>query len=122
MGGRGGSSGISSGYSKVMNPKTKDDYVKRLKVIAANGQPGYTVSVNTSNWDNYGKSRTYLKLYMSRESNGKAHHSQDYGYFDNNSQKYVPSKSHDLSSSNFYSASGSVMTKSEITNALKKIK
>lgn len=122
MGGRGASSGISAGYNRVTNPKTKDDYVDRLKVIAANGQPGYTVSVSTSNWENYGKSRTYLKLNMNRESDGRAHHSQDYGYYDNKAQKYVPSKSHDLSSSNFYSASGSIMSNQEISAALKKIK
>ena len=124
MGGRGGSSGGSgASYDKVMNPVTKEDYTTRLKVIAAVGQPRYKTTVSISEWENYGKSRTYFKLNMYREGDGKLHHSQDYGYYDNKAQKYVQTHKYKGLSGKLIDASGNnVLSKSDVTSALKKIK
>ena len=123
MGGRGSSSGIGARYNSVMNPQTKDDFVSKLKVIGAHGQPGYNLSVSTSDWEGYGKSRTYFKIDAYREGDRKLHHSMDYGYYDNRSKKYVASKKYnDLSGNVVYSASGTSLSKADISAALKKIK
>lgn len=123
MGGRGGSSGGSgASYDRVMNPATKEDFTTRLKVIAAVGQPGYKANISISEWENYGKSRTYFKLNMNRESDGKLHHSQDYGYYDNKAKKYVQTHKYKGLTGTLYDISGAPMSKSEVTSALKKIK
>lgn len=75
--------------NRVTNPTTKDDFIARLKVIGEVGEPSYKTVVKTTDWNNYGKSRTYLKIDAYRESDGKYHHSMDYGYYDNNTKSYV---------------------------------
>ena len=42
-------------------------------------------------WEKYGKSRTYLKV-IETNKNSRHYVEQDYGYIDNQSDEYFPSK------------------------------
>lgn len=124
MGGRGSASGagnVPKQISSIKSPQTKSDFIARLSVIAELGAPGYNTVASVSDWEKYGKSRTYFKISAYRESDGKYHHEIDFGYYDNVSKTYNPSRSNSLEGSVF-SASGSKATDKEIAEALKKIK
>lgn len=121
FGGRGGGSSVSTGKaSSILNPTTKQDYLNRLQFISDYGSAGYKSSVSTSEWENYGKSRTYMKINFYRESDGRLHHSIDYGYYDNKANSYVKSsKSPKTLSGNLYSAGGDKLTEKEVKQFLK---
>lgn len=46
-------------------------------------------------WENYGKSQTYLKV-IETNKNSKHYVEQNYGYIDNQTDKYFPSKYGDI--------------------------
>jgi hypothetical protein len=133
MGGRGSTSGKASGNEKQVNsimsrigePTGKQDFIDKLDVMveASNvinqGVSEYRLSM--SDWENYGKSRTYFKVYESR--NGKSRSVSDYGYYDNGAQKYVPppKKGHDLTSEYVFSISGSELNDTQIANAAREV-
>lgn len=102
MGGRGSSSGANNNsaakamITRIKEPTTKQDFIDKMNVMAelGNQQGVYNYKVKTTDWENYGKSRTYLKITETRASDGKPHGERDYGYFDNNSGKYVKSKAY----------------------------
>lgn len=129
MGGRGGYSGTAEykaqeDFKRFSEPKTRADYILRLEVLAEVGMPGYRTTSSVSDWENYGKSRTYLKINAYRESDGKFHHSQDYGYFDNQSGEYVRGRAgtNRLDYEHQYNASGNrAITDDEIKKAIKSI-
>ena len=108
MGGRGGSSRSGSGgggmqkqVNAILNPTSREDYIERLKIIAENGydDTSYNFEVSVRDWENYGKSRTYLKINAYRKGDDKFHHSVDYGYFDNKNNSYSSANKYkDLSS------------------------
>lgn len=121
--GKGGASGVAALTSGVLNPKTKTDYVTRLKVIAEYGQPGYALDYSISNWEKGGKSRTYMRIEAYREYDGKLHHYQDYGYYDNKTGEYVPNREKNLGSSNIYDASGNEkITESKVSQTIAQLK
>ena len=126
LSGRGGSSGIGAISEKqvdsVMNPTTKTEFVEKLEVLAEIGQAGYETVAKTTEWEKYGKSRTYLKVDAYRESDGRFHHSFDYGYFDNVSGSYVASTRNDLYSANYDLGGNNKITVSDVVEALKKKK
>lgn len=108
MGGRGGSGGSKGGgggmqkqINAILSPMSREDYIERLKVIAENeyDNTSYNFEVSVRDWENYGKSRTYLKINAYRKGDDKFHHSVDYGYYDNKSNSYSSANKHkDLSS------------------------
>lgn len=102
-------------------PQTKDDFLLRLEAIAEMGQPGYDISVKTSDWENYGKSRTYLKLVIYKDTNGKRHHEMDFGYFDNKNNTYVSTTRNKLTGI-LFNASGSKASDDEINDAIRRIR
>lgn len=46
---------------------------------------------NTNLWENYGKSRLYLKIHRTRD-HVKSEYNIDYGYYDNIAKQYFPHK------------------------------
>jgi nucleoid-associated protein YejK len=111
--------------SRIGEPTGKQDFIDKLDVMveASNvinqGVSEYRLSM--SDWENYGKSRTYFKVYESR--NGKSRKVSDYGYYDNGAQKYVspPKKGHDLTSEYVFSISGSELDNTQIANAAREV-
>ncbi len=74
---------------------TKNEAIQRLELIVAETKKtsirGYDYEVIARDWENYGKSRTYLKLIEYGE--GTKHNIQmDYGYIDNHSGEYFPGR------------------------------
>lgn len=125
MGGRGSASGISTVFQRDLgrlnNPETKADFVFKLDVISEIESATYKYYAKETDWENYGKSRTYFKINAYRRSDGEFHHSKDYGYFDNKSGKYVPNQYGDLSWKTL-NAGGNSVTEKEILEAIKRVK
>lgn len=71
----------------------KNDYIERIKKIESASQvDGYERKAVISDWNNYGKSRTYFSIVETRE-NSKHYAKKDYGYYDNAADKYIAGKS-----------------------------
>lgn len=132
MGGRGSSSGkatsnekqVNSMMSRIGEPTGKQDFLDKLDIMVEASNAYQDVSeyrLSTSEWENYGKSRTYFKVYESR--NGKSRSVSDYGYYDNKAKKYVspPKKGHDLTSNYVFSISGSELNDTQIANAAREV-
>lgn len=86
-----GKSLINQMYERVKDPKTREDYILALQVVSSVENDRYRYEFDASDWNKYGKSRTYFSVDAYRKSDGKHHHMNDYGYFDNVSKTYVPS-------------------------------
>ena len=56
---------------------------------------GYHYEIVVKDWNNYGKSRTYFSIIETRD-NRRHYKKFDYGYFDNQYEKYFPEKYNDL--------------------------
>ena len=70
----------------------KEQLIKKLEFLvneAASENWHYNVVVR--DWENYGKSRTYFKIVKTRE-NSRHYSEYDFGYYDNQTEKYVPGK------------------------------
>ena len=86
-----GSSGFSN-MSKAEREKTTiNDRLQSLIDHEGNAS-GYNYRIQTSDWEKYGKSRTYFKIIETRD-NSKRRAEYDYGYYDNKEEKYVAGKS-----------------------------
>ena len=118
---KGGAVDLSKEISRVKNPQTKEDYMLRLDVIAEVGEAGYSTVSSKRDWENYGKSRTYLKIDAYREQDGKYHHSRDYGYYDNVNKKYNPPRNVNNLDGKIFTVSGAYMSDEQIETALKSI-
>ena len=116
---------VNSMMSRIGEPTGKQDFIDKLDIMveASNvinqGVSEYRLSM--SEWENYGKSRTYFKVYESKD--GKSRSVSDYGYYDNGAQKYVSPKArgNDLTSENVYSISGSKLDNTQIANAAREV-
>lgn len=91
---------ISEGLKKAWREakRLKEQLIRMLEAIAekANSHDnGYHYEVSVSEWENYGKSRTYFAIYETRD-HSKHNKKTDYGYFDNQSGKYFPKKYADI--------------------------
>jgi hypothetical protein len=72
----------------------KTEIIARLNAIAdlANSYDnGYHYEVKISEWVKYGKDRTYFSIIETRD-NSKHYVKKDYGFYDNNAEKFVPGK------------------------------
>ena len=68
---------------------TKQEIIERLNKVCEASQNGrFTIEARVSDWENYGKSRTYFKL-VETSSVTKHYKELDYGYFDNKANVYV---------------------------------
>lgn len=88
---------------------SKDELIGRLNKIeeADKVGGGFNRLAKITEWNNYGKSRTYLKMVETREGS-KHYNEKDYGYYDNTNNLYVPGK-FDLESSKIYGFSGTLL-------------
>lgn len=135
MGGRGSGSGFGGGTSKaekdvakrvtsIANPSSKSDYIERAKFIAqVSENDSYKYEVQTSEWQNYGKDRTYIKMNQYFQD-GKFRSQMNFGYYDNVKKEYVKGgKNSDSMSGNLWNLQGSKKyTDSDIANEIKKNK
>lgn len=100
---------------------TKIYAIKRLETIVKHSEGGnYHYEVVASDWEGYGKKRTYLSIVETRE-NSKHRAERKYGYIDNISGEYVPDtndleKNFTFSGSRFETSEGKQFaTKEEFT-------
>lgn len=87
---------------------TKEMIIKRLEKLVEASQIGdetYKTEIKVSEWNNYGKSRTYFSIVRTRE-NSRHYEKLDCGYFDNQSEEYVAGKGRDLSEDSVYDFGG----------------
>ena len=115
---------VNSMMSRIGEPTGKQDFIDKLDIMVEASNANQDVSeyrLSMSEWENYGKSRTYFKVYESRD--GKSRSVSDYGYYDNGAQKYVSPKArgNDLTSENVYSISGSKLDNTQIANAAREV-
>lgn len=80
--------------------------LEALAVEAGSHDNGYCYKVSIRNWENCGKSRTYFAIFETR-NNSRHNKKISYGYYDNQSEKYVPEKYGDLTKN--YAVSGATM-------------
>lgn len=84
---------------------TKQEIIERLNKVCEQSQNGrFNVTVSVRDWENYGKSRTYLKLVETSE-NTRHRNELDFGYFDNTNGKYVAGR-RDLAAERVYDFGG----------------
>lgn len=75
---------------------TKQECIEKLNIIAEKSEKGYYhYSVKINEWEGYGKSRTYFKIYETKEGT-KHFKSADFGYFDNKNNEYIAGKNGDV--------------------------
>lgn len=138
MGGRGGSSGMSGGgrsgnsvsfsqqASRIANPSSKQDFIERAEFIGnVSENAAYKYDVSTSDWQNYGKDRTYIKLNQYNASDGSLRQSMDMGYYDNIKNQYIEGrgKNSDSMTGNLWDIQGSQKySETDIADFLKKKK
>lgn len=84
---------------------TKQEIIERLnKVCEASQNARFTIEARITDWENYGKSRTYFKL-VETSSETKHYKALDFGYFDNKKGVYV-SGQRDLEAKTVYDFGG----------------
>ncbi len=72
----------------------KEKLVDKLNFIVSDAPDVYRYNVYVSDWEGYGKSRTYFAVYETRR-NSNHNAKYDYGFYDNQTGKYVAGR-HDL--------------------------
>lgn len=92
---------------------TKDYAVERLQTIVNHSGDMYDYEIKVRNWENYGKSRTYLSI-VETSKNSKHYVERKYGYIDNQTGEYIPDKN-DLN--NNFTFSGSRFEESSETES-----
>ena len=128
-GGKVGAGGAEGGadYSvqarKISNPSSRQDYIDRAEFIGQISENvSYKYDVSVSEWQNYGKDRTYIKLNRYYSSDGTLRQSIDMGYFDNAKNEYVKgrTKNSDSMQGNLWNLQGSQkFSESDIAEFLK---
>ena len=84
---------------------TKQEIIERLnKVCEASQNARFTIEARITDWENYGKSRTYFKL-VETSSETKHYKALDFGYFDNRKGVYVSGR-RDLEAETVYDFGG----------------
>lgn len=89
---------LRQAWAESRAPKTlEDEAMARMEAIVASSAKCYDYEIKFSLWENYGKSRTYIKV-IEKSQNVKAskhYATYDFGYIDNIKNEYVPSKAND---------------------------
>ncbi len=74
----------------------KEQAVERLELIIEKSKcEGWNYKVKANDWENYGKSRTYLSIVETRDGS-KHYKEKKYGFIDNMTEEYFPEKYGDL--------------------------
>lgn len=87
----------------------KAQLISKLEMLAAEAEShhnGYHYTVSVKDWENYGKSRTYFAIFETRD-NSRHNKKIGYGYFDNQTEKYIPEKYGNLTKD--FTVSGAAM-------------
>lgn len=90
------SSALKKSWREAKSSKVR--LIARLEELAAEAgshDNGYHYKTYVRDWENYGRSRTYFSIYETRD-HSKHNKKISYGYFDNQTQEYVPEKYNDL--------------------------
>lgn len=86
---------LRQAWAESRKPATLEDEAEaRLNAIVAASYKGYNYEIQMSLWENYGKSRTYLKV-IETSNNSKRRAVYDFGYIDNQKNVYVPGRAND---------------------------
>ena len=89
---------------------TKQEIIERLNKVCEESQIElYDRRVSVCDWENYGKSRTYLKI-VETSTWSKHYKELNFGYFDNMNGVYVPGR-RDLTAEKVYDFGGSSIVK-----------
>lgn len=88
--------GISEALKKAWKEakSTKEQLINKLEAIVEEKNSydnGFHYEAVVSDWENYGKSRTYFSIIETRD-NSKHYSKTRYGYFDNQTEEYVREK------------------------------
>lgn len=75
---------------------TKENLIKRLQIIV-NNSTTYNYcefEIRQSDWEKYGRNRTYFKIIEKSTDTAKSKHYKEksYGYYDNIANEYIPEK------------------------------
>ena len=105
------SSGLKQAWreAKEVKKNLKEQLIKRLETIATEAEShdnGYHYEISIKDWENYGKSRTYFTIFETRD-NSRHNKKISYGYFDNQTEKYIPEKYGNLTKN--FTVSGATM-------------
>lgn len=89
---------LRQAWAESRESKTiEDEAMARMEAIVAASAKCYDYEIKFSLWENYGKSRTYIKV-IEKSQNVKAskhYATYDFGYIDNIKNEYMPSKAND---------------------------
>lgn len=89
---------LRQAWAESRKPATlEDEAMARLEAIVAASASCYDYEIRFNLWENYGKSRTYIKV-IEKSQNIKAskhYATYDFGYIDNIKNEYIPSKAND---------------------------
>lgn len=89
---------------------TKQEIIEMLnKVCEASQNERFTIEARVCDWENYGKSRSYLKLVETSDVT-KHYKALDFGYFDNKKGVYVAGQ-RDLEAETVYDFGGNNVVK-----------
>ena len=89
---------------------TKQEIIERLnKVCEASQNDRFTIEARITEWENYGKNRTYFKM-VETSSVTKHYQAIDFGYFDNKKGVYVAGQ-RDLEAETVYDFGGNNIVK-----------
>lgn len=88
---------ISSGLKKAWKEAKEvektmvEKVINELNDLIENADKVFNYQIKESIWEKYGKSRTYFKIIRTRD-NSRHYSEYDFGYVDNKTNKYYPSK------------------------------
>lgn len=86
------SEGLKKAWKEAKNMNLKEQLIEKLSKIASEKEGnGWHYEAVASDWENYGKSRTYFSIIETRD-NSKHNVKMKYGYFDNISEEYIAGK------------------------------
>lgn len=101
------SSALKEAWREAKSLKAQlETKLEALAMEAGSHDNGYHYEISIRDWENYGKSRTYFSIVETRD-NSKHYAEHNYGYFDNQTEKYFPAKYGDLTKN--YTVSGVAM-------------
>lgn len=83
------SSGLKQAWAEARS--LKEQMIAKMECMISIATDVYDYSISARNWENYGKSRTYLKIYETRR-NSTHNKAYDCGYIDNQKNVYVPGR------------------------------
>lgn len=88
------SEGLKKAWKEAKTMSKRDEMIAKLEALVAENNShdnGYHYKAIVSDWENYGKNRTYLS-YVETRDHSKHNVIKKFGYVDNATNEYVPEK------------------------------